>query len=248
MFNVGAQLRRIRRRANFTLDQLAATSGVDRGTISRIELGHVSPRIDTISFLCEAMGTTLSHFFAAQAGSGEAQEAVQAARPDSQSPGAESYLVAVSAPVPGAPAPSSGPALGEKEGYWPVPSTFWHGLLEVLDRFEALVKNSSELILVQDRAGVILYASPASESILHRRSPDLVGRVCRSLVHPSDMHTFDEFLAVLVPGATGRLDFRLRHKDGTWRWISAKISNLLDNPSVMALVLNGQETTGPAQA
>ena len=65
MFNVGSHLRKLRRKSNLTLDQLAASSGVDRGTISRIELGHVSPRIDTISFLCEAMGTSLSHFFGA---------------------------------------------------------------------------------------------------------------------------------------------------------------------------------------
>ena len=58
-------------RSNFTLDQLASTSGVDRGTISRIELGHVSPRIDTISFLCEAMGASLSQFFGSPDAAGE---------------------------------------------------------------------------------------------------------------------------------------------------------------------------------
>ena len=64
MFNTGAQLRKSRKRSSFTLDQLAAKSGIDRGTISRIELGHVSPRIDTLDFLCQAMNTTLADFFA----------------------------------------------------------------------------------------------------------------------------------------------------------------------------------------
>ena len=63
MLNIGLQLRKTRKRCNLTLDQLAGSSGVDRGTISRIELGRVSPRIDTIGFLCEAMNTSLSHFF-----------------------------------------------------------------------------------------------------------------------------------------------------------------------------------------
>jgi len=226
MFNVGAQLRRMRRQANFTLDQLASTSGVDRGTISRIELGHVSPRIDTISFLCEAMGTNLSAFF----GAPEPQ-------PDTPAP-----PVASPAPAPDAPAKAEG------DGYWPVPSSLWHGLLEVLDRFEALVKNSSELILVQDQAGYILYASPSCETVLGLRSPSLVGQHCWSLLHPADLRPFEELIASLAlePNSTGRLDYRMRHRDGSWRWISGKFSNQFSNPSIRAMVLNGLETKGPS--
>jgi transcriptional regulator with XRE-family HTH domain len=125
MFNVGSQLRKVRRRSNLTLDQLAASSGVDRGTISRIELGHVSPRIDTISFLCEAMGTNLNAFF----GAPEADPPPAAPEPPPAAP--RQHAAAV-------------PARSEGDGYWPVPTSLWHGLLEVLDRFEALVKNSSD--------------------------------------------------------------------------------------------------------
>ena len=248
MFNVGAQLRRMRRRSNLTLDQLAATSGVDRGTISRIELGHVSPRIDTIRFLCEAMGSSLGQFFGSQDGAEEAPGSAPAGRspvpPDSAGPpradtsGAPALADGqVPGPLPGSPAP---------DGYWPVPSHFWHGMLEVLDRFEALVKNSSELILVLDRAGMVLYASPAAKPILGRRSPDLVGRHYRALVHPADLDRFEAFLAALAPGATASLDYRLRHKDGTWRQVSAKVSNLLGNPSVRGLVCNALAVPGPA--
>ena len=231
MFNVGSQLRKIRRRSNLTLDQLAASSGVDRGTISRIELGHVSPRIDTVSFLCEAMGTNLSIFF----GAPEVPADPQPAAP----------------PGPGQPpAPGPAPARGGTEGYWPVPSSLWRGLLEVMDRFEVLVKHSSELILVQDPAGFIMYASPSCETILGLRSPDLVGLHCWSLLHPADLPRFEAFLTALSlkGNGTGRLDFRLRHRDGTWHWIAAKGSNQLNNPSVQAVVLNGLEIPGPSPA
>jgi len=231
MFNVGSQLRKVRRRSNLTLDQLAASSGVDRGTISRIELGHVSPRIDTISFLCEAMGTNLSALFGA---------------PETDPP------ASAPEPPPAAPRPHAAalPARSEGDGYWPVPTSLWHGLLEVLDRFEALVKNSSELILVQDRAGYILYASPSCETILGLRSPDLVGRHCWSLLHPSDLTPFEELVEALALKAnvTDRMDYRMRHKDGSWRWIAGKFSNQLNNPSIQALVLNGLETRGPNPA
>lgn len=249
MFNVGAQLRRMRRRSNLTLDQLAATSGVDRGTISRIELGHVSPRIDTISFLCEAMGSTLAQFFAGPDGGedgGEPAPARSAALAEAAEPAWPQNLPPAGG-VDGAARPALGLGGAEPDGYWPVPSHFWHGMLEVLDRFEALVKNSSELILVFDRSGHILYASPATRTILGRRSQEVVGRHYRSLVHPGDQHRMEEFLAALAPGATAGLDYRLRHKDGSWRAVSAKFCNMLDNPSVLALVSNGLECPVPVQ-
>lgn len=230
MFNVGTQLRRVRRKSNLTLDQLAASSGVDRGTISRIELGHVSPRIDTISFLCEAMGTSLGSFFGVPE---PGDPAPAPAGPEDPKP----------AP---APAPSLSPRAGT-EGYWPVPSSLWHGLLEVVERFEALVKNSSELILVQDREGYIVYASPSCESILGQRSQDLVGRHCWSLLHPDELPPFEQLVAALAPkpNGSGRLDCRMHHKDGSWRWIAVKVSNQFHNPSIQALVLNGLEGRDP---
>jgi PAS domain S-box-containing protein len=236
MFNVGSQLRRLRRKSNLTLDQLAASSGVDRGTISRIELGHVSPRIDTISFLCEAMGTSLSLFF----GTPEAA-APQAARAPSLAP------AAAAGPRKGAP---QGPVRAESEGYWPVPSSLWHGLLEVVDRFEALVKNSNELILVQDESGFILYASPSCESILGLRSQDLVGCHCWSLLHPADLPGFEHLVAQLSlrVNGTGQLDYRMRHKDGSWHRFASKFSNQLHNPNILALVINSLEIQNHGQA
>ena len=42
-------------------------------------------------------------------------------------------------------------------------------------------------------------------------------------------------------------EYRIRHKDGTWRWLSVKLSNQLHHPSIQALVLNGLERQGPAR-
>ena len=164
MFNVGAQLRKTRKKSNLTLDQLAASSGVDRGTISRIELGHVSPRIDTIGFLCEAMNTTVGSFFdltdpaeIAAGGSRRSWPGPLASEADlalDRGAGREEPPFLLEGPPP------------PMEGYWPVPSSFWRGLLEVLERFEVLIKNSREMILVKDSSGTILYISPPCEQIL----------------------------------------------------------------------------------
>ena len=241
MFDVGAQLRRMRRKSKLTLDQLASTSGVDRGTISRIELGHVSPRIETISFLCEAMGATLGDFF----GNGTVPPETPAA-PERPSPAARGET-SDGAPAPEPAGAAGAPRIGA-EAYWPVPASFWKGVLEVQERFEVLVRNSSELILVLDGEGFIRYASPASTGMLGMRSPDLLGQHCSVLVHPGDQPAFEHLLERLRPvaNATGRLECRMRDREGAWHWTACRFNNQSHNPSVLALVVNAVEIKGPA--
>src|SRR5260221_6405810 len=45
------------------------------------------------------------------------------------------------------------------------------------------------------------------------------------------------------PGKVATMETRVRHKDGSWRWIENTISNLLDEPSVGAVVMNFRDIT-----
>lgn len=243
MFNVGSQLRKTRKKSALTLDQLAASSGVDRGTISRIELGHVSPRIDTIGFLCEAMNTSLSVFFS---------------EASAELPAGDSPLAVLGAPLAGIlqepnlavagklkdlPEPIRGLVKAKVDGFWPVPPSFWKGLLEVIERFEILVRNSHEMILVTDPAGQILYASPRTEHLLGYRSPELVGLALQSLLHPADLAHYENAVYSVAAASrnTQSLEPRMRHKDGTWRPIFCNLTNQLHNPCVQAFVINAMD-------
>lgn len=57
------ELRRMREEAGFTQVGLARTSGVDRGTIIKIERGQRSPTVETLAKLARAMGAEISDFF-----------------------------------------------------------------------------------------------------------------------------------------------------------------------------------------
>jgi PAS domain S-box-containing protein len=67
---IGAKLRQFRIAKGMTLDQLAEASKVSRGTIHRIELQRVSPRMETLVDLCAALGSSLSAFFSSLDGPG----------------------------------------------------------------------------------------------------------------------------------------------------------------------------------
>jgi len=60
---IGAKLRELRRRRDLGVRELAVRSGVSHSTISLIERDRMSPSIDTLSAVLEALGTTLPGFF-----------------------------------------------------------------------------------------------------------------------------------------------------------------------------------------
>ena len=58
---VAKQLRKLRIDAEMSQDNLAQLAGIDRKTINRIENGHFSPTLDTITRVCVVLKITPSN-------------------------------------------------------------------------------------------------------------------------------------------------------------------------------------------
>jgi len=58
--NLALRLKTLRKSRNWSLDQLAAHTGVSRATLSRIENSDVSPTTKILSALCAVYGLTMS--------------------------------------------------------------------------------------------------------------------------------------------------------------------------------------------
>lgn len=63
MSQIGDHLRELRRRRHLGIRELAARSGISHSTISLIERDRISPSVDTLSAILDALGTTLTGFF-----------------------------------------------------------------------------------------------------------------------------------------------------------------------------------------
>ena len=61
---IGERLKTLRIEGGLTLDELATLSGVSRAMISRVERAEASPTAALLARLCEALGLSLSSFFA----------------------------------------------------------------------------------------------------------------------------------------------------------------------------------------
>lgn len=58
--DIGARIRHARLHRNLTQEALAERAGIDRQAVNRIEQGHVSPRLDTLLLIADALGVPLA--------------------------------------------------------------------------------------------------------------------------------------------------------------------------------------------
>ncbi|MFT3891072.1 MAG: PAS domain S-box protein [Anaerolineales bacterium] len=113
------------------------------------------------------------------------------------------------------------------------------------ERFRALIENSLDNISLLAPDGTLLWENPAVNRTLGYGHDEFVSRNIFELMHPDDMKWTSELFAKVSrqPHEQRRGTFRLRHHDGTWRWIEATATNMLDNSSVNAVVINYREVT-----
>ena len=118
-------------------------------------------------------------------------------------------------------------------------------LKESEQRFRYMVQNSSDLITLVGADGTILYSSPALERVLGYRPEERVGRSIFDLLHPDDAARARGLFAEGLgsPGVRLKLEVRQRHRDGSWRDVEVTGTNLLDDPSTGAVVLNSRDVT-----
>ena len=112
-------------------------------------------------------------------------------------------------------------------------------------RLRGLLKNGHDGIWLTGADGKTLYVSPPVESIIGYAAADLVRSDPLTLVHPEDRERVAAARGPLLaaPNTRVSVEFRVRHRDGSWRWIESNMTNLLGNPSVRAIVRNFRDVT-----
>ncbi len=113
-------------------------------------------------------------------------------------------------------------------------------------RFEALVENSMDCVIIISPEGNTTYASKSVENILGYSPKEVIDMDFRELVHPEDLPNAESALLLCLsnPGVPMKgYTSRVKHKNGSWRWIEPVITNLLHDPSIMGIVDNFRDIT-----
>lgn len=116
--------------------------------------------------------------------------------------------------------------------------------------FRVLLENTLDIVTLVKPNGTVLYTNPAISRILGYDFAARPGKNIFDFIHPEDSaavrKTLDE--TIRDSGIVGQVEFRYRHRDGSWRDFEALSRNLLGNPDVGAIVVNARDITSRKQA
>lgn len=112
-------------------------------------------------------------------------------------------------------------------------------------RFRALIDNSRDMISIYGPDTRFEFANPSHEQVLGYSIEELLGTSPVALLHPDEhdrvAKAFTEQL--LEGGDPAPVEHRVRHRDGSWRWIESVAVDLTDDPAVRGILVNGRDIT-----
>src|SRR4051812_12301714 len=116
------------------------------------------------------------------------------------------------------------------------------------DFFLALAQRASDLAVVLDPEGRVLFASPAVAGVLGHAVEDVLSELALQYVSPTDGRTTRRLFArVLTRGGTATDTVRIRDAKDEWHWMELTASNLLDT-AVGGVVCNLRDVTDRVHA
>lgn len=112
-------------------------------------------------------------------------------------------------------------------------------------RFQTLVQNASDVILIARPDTTITYQTPSATRILGYAPGSLEGRRFTSLLHIDDVEkALAGYTGVAFRAGTSvTAEWRVEHRDGTWRHVEVITTNLLSDPTVEGIVLTMRDVT-----
>lgn len=103
--------------------------------------------------------------------------------------------------------------------------------------FDVVLTASHDAILLANAELTIVRLIHSS---LGYREEDLLGKPLLGFVHPDDAHWLEEHCSNLLRCRMEprTIEMRCLNRDGQWIWQEARVTDMLDDPDVQAIVLN----------
>ncbi len=113
-------------------------------------------------------------------------------------------------------------------------------------RIRRLLTDSSDVISILDRKGIVLYESPSANRIFGSdEKKQRVGTNIFGFCHPEELkqviYTFSEL--VQRPRESRKIEFRFRHADGSWILLESICRNMLNDPAINGIIVSSRDIT-----
>ena len=111
--------------------------------------------------------------------------------------------------------------------------------------FYHLIQNSSDLISIVEADGTIRYQSPSLEKLFGYTPNETAGRNIFEFFHPDQIPHLQKYFkeGIKKPGLAATVEYRLRHKNGSWVHCESTGSNLLGDPNINGIVISTRDVT-----
>lgn len=118
------------------------------------------------------------------------------------------------------------------------------------ERLRALLDHSFDLVSIYGADARFRFATPSHEQLLGYTVEELLGTSPVDLLHPDDRdEVTNAFAEQLRPGGDPvPVEHRIRHRDGSWRWVESVAMDLTDDPAVDGILVNAREVTDRRRA
>ncbi len=117
-------------------------------------------------------------------------------------------------------------------------------LVEREELFRLITENAADMIAVVDTKNERLYNSPSYEKILGYTPRELGGTTAADQIHPDDREkVFQAAAEARRTGVGKNLEYRMRHKDGSWRTLESRATTILKDGQVEKLVIVNRDVT-----
>jgi len=113
------------------------------------------------------------------------------------------------------------------------------------EKFRQLIRNSFDMIVLLDSNGIQHYVSESCERMLGYKPEELINiSVVEKMIHPEDQErTIAGLYDIIENSKNGGIQYRHRHKNGSWVYLEAVGTNQINNPIIQSVVLNVRDIT-----
>lgn len=119
------------------------------------------------------------------------------------------------------------------------------GPMRLRESLQELPDQALDHTLVVDHHHRVTYVTPSIQRALGYRTEEMLYKHLETYVHPEDYSTLALALMPRLesPATSHFLEFRLRHREGTWRHIESVSVNLMGDPDIQGIVLHFRDAT-----
>lgn len=119
-------------------------------------------------------------------------------------------------------------------------------LKESEEKFRSFVENAGEIIYSLNASEVVTYVSPNLKDMLGHDVSECLNKNATFFMHPDDIKKWDYFLNKLKELCIkkGNIEYRMKHKGGSWRWYRSSISVLKDSSGIISFLGIARDITG----